>query len=167
VACSPAPRRGGNPQAALASLIPVKIEWVRRVHPRRGSGAEFVRDRWGGGHFIVGVRVERPKPWQACCRNGGIKYEADEVLEGESNNGLEWMHAKFSYSGQSEDESALTLKLPARASRRAIASSSTARPIGRCSRPASRSRLWLLRAIPPCTRSRGRLHARDVIECLP
>ncbi len=114
-ACSPAPRAEEAQQAAPEPLIPIKVEWVNQLEEcirPEVLGGELVRDRWGGTHFIVGVRVERPKPWQACCRSGGIKYVADEVLEGESNSGLEWMHAEFPYSGQSEDESVLTLKLP-------------------------------------------------------
>ncbi len=96
-------------------MIPVEVEWVNQVADcirPEALGGEYIEDRWQGSHFILGVRVERPKPWHECCRNGGIRYVADEILEGPFNSGLEGDHVEFPYGSQSKDETLLTLKLP-------------------------------------------------------
>jgi hypothetical protein len=105
------------PEAAqpAEALVPVDVVWgnqlERCVHVS-ALGGEYLTDRWGTKHFVVGVETEEVQPVPSCCGpTEAIDYEARATVRFEGGSYVYSMARGAAL--RAADRKSLTLTLPA------------------------------------------------------
>jgi hypothetical protein len=107
--------RSAPASAQTEPLLAVDVTWKNELERCIGVsvlGGEYVKDRWGVRHFVVGAQVEERQPIPSCCGpTEAVDYESRAIVRFEEGSYV--YSTSRGAALRSEDRKSLSLVLPA------------------------------------------------------